>query len=174
MIMIINKLRLLIILTIILSNNCKSQILIGKDRDQGSVLIDFEENTTNGIVLPHVDNVEEMQDNTPGTILFDRYSRKVKYFDGEKWVSMNRDEGKNLLDENLLEVVEKQGVIVGDKTSDAKGVLILESENKALVLPKIENPAKNVPSPYPGMICLDSISNNLYIFNGLVWEIWGN
>lgn len=171
--MMINKLSLFNILTFILSINCYSQLLIGKQNSSTSALIDFAENTYNGIVLPHVDDVNQIKDNTAGTILFDKSSKKVKYFNGEKWISMNREEGKNPLEDDSIEVVEKQGVIIGNETSDAKGILILESENKALVLPKILNPAKNVPSPYPGMICLDTISNNLYVFNGLVWEIWG-
>lgn len=174
MIMIINKKIFLIIFFVFFSMNCFSQIGIGISSVKGSALIDFAENTTNGMILPHVNDVDNMLVDTKGTIVFDEKSKKVKYFDGEKWISMNREEGKLSDSFSFQEYDVSQGVIIGNEKSDASGVLILESNDRALVLPKISDPAKNVTSPYPGMICYDTVSNNVYFFNGLVWEFWGH
>lgn len=152
---------------------CYSQVGIGKNSFENSVLIDFAENTTNGLILPHVDDVELMVDNTIGTLVFDKKSKKIKYFNGSEWLAWNSETGMVSSAPDSKEIGIRQGVIIGSEESVAKGVLILESRDRALVLPKISNPAKNVPSPYPGMICLDTISNNVYFFNGLVWEFLG-
>lgn len=171
--MIINKIIISFILSVFFCTMTYSQILIGKDREEGSVLIDFAENTTNGLILPHVEDVESMEDPTVGTLAFDKKSKKVKYYNGTEWIALNKNEGTLPSEPTTKEIGNKQGVIIGNPESDAKGVLILESQDRALVLPKISNPAKNVPSPYPGMICLDTISKNVYFFNGVVWEFWG-
>ncbi|HEY4540082.1 MAG TPA: hypothetical protein VIG94_08755 [Faecalibacter sp.] len=171
--MIINRVFLSILFWCSFYVVCYSQLGIGKKSIEGSVLIDFAENTTNGLILPHVEDVDTMMDNTVGTLVFDKKSKKIKYYNGTEWIALNKEEGAIPYEPNDVEKGYNQGVIIGSEESDAIGVLILESEDKALVLPKIENPAKNVPSPYAGMICLDTISNNVYIFNGVVWEILG-
>ena len=172
--MIINKLQLTNVFILLFSINCFSQLLIGKKDAGESVLMDFLENTTNGIVLSHVENVDNMQNVAPGTIVFDKISKKVKYFDGEIWQSISQNEGKTANEVDAEEIAINQGVIIGSETSDFNGVLIFESNDKAMVLPKVENPSKNIPSPYPGMMCLDTISNNVYFFNGIEWDMWGH
>lgn len=171
--MIINRVFLSILFWCSFYVVCYSQLGIGKKSIEGSVLIDFADNTTNGLILPHVEDVDTMMDNTVGTLVFDKKSKKIKYYNGTEWIALNKEEGAIPYEPSYVEKGYNQGVIIGSEESDAIGVLILESEDKALVLPKIENPAKNVPSPYAGMICLDTISNNVYIFNGVVWEILG-
>jgi len=52
------------------------------------------------------------------------------------------------------------------------GVLELRANDKALVLPKVENPHLNVKSPVPGMMVYDSNSKSLAIFDGLKWNYW--
>lgn len=150
-----------------------AQIAIGKTSVEGDALIDFPENTFNGIVIPHVESIDVMKYNQPGTIIFEKNTTKFKYFDGTGWITINRQEGKNIAETSTEEYDINQGVVIGSDSSDAIGVLILESTDKALVLPKVANPAKNIPSPYPGMMCYDLISDNVYFFNGSVWEFWG-
>lgn len=62
------------------------------------------------------------------------------------------------------------GVIIGNSTSAATGVLILEATDKALALPQIASPQTNVKSPYPGMICYDTTTKTVAVFNGKVWS----
>lgn len=167
--------RLLITLIILLnfSTICLSQVVIGKDTTGTSVLLDFAENTTNGLILPHVQDVTTMKNVTEGTLVFDKATKKVQYYDGAIWVAISEGEGAFPLTVQENEIGGDQGVIIGSEESNAKGVLILESSDKAMVLPKIYDPAKNVPSPYPGMICYDTRGKHVYIFNGLRWEIVG-
>ncbi|MBS7333261.1 MAG: hypothetical protein KIG88_06675 [Weeksellaceae bacterium] len=167
--------RLLITLIILLnfSTICLSQVVIGKKTIGASVLLDFAENTTNGLVLPHINDIHLITDATVGTVVFDKITKKAHYYDGVQWIAINKEEGALPLIAAEKEQGGDQGVIIGSEESTAKGVLILESSDKAMVLPKIYDPAKNVPSPYPGMICYDTRGKHVYIFNGLRWEIVG-
>ncbi|WP_148043492.1 hypothetical protein [Chryseobacterium sp. G0240] len=61
---------------------------------------------------------------------------------------------------------------MGASTSSAPGVLVLESANKALILPKVAAPHLNVKNPYPGMICYDTASKSMAVFDGLKWSYW--
>lgn len=155
------------------SINCYSQLLIGKNTFTGSTLLDFAENTTNGLILPHVADITSMTNVTEGTLVFDRATKKVHYYDGVQWIAINQEEGELTLTAEEKEIGGDQGVILGSDESTAKGVLILESSDKAMVLPKIYDPAKNVTSPYPGMMCYDTRGGHVYFFNGLKWEIIG-
>ncbi len=64
------------------------------------------------------------------------------------------------------------GVIIGAETSVATGILVLESTDKAMILPKISNPHLTGKSPYTGMICYDTVSKTLAIFDGTNWNYW--
>jgi hypothetical protein len=59
-----------------------------------------------------------------------------------------------------------------EKISNAKGVLVLESADKAMILPKITNPHTTVKNPYPGMMCYDLTSKSLAVFDGANWNYW--
>ncbi|MNG09522.1 hypothetical protein D3C84_929420 [compost metagenome] len=61
---------------------------------------------------------------------------------------------------------------MGAKESAADGVLVLESADKALVLPKVNNPHITVKSPYTGMMCYDLNKKAVAIFDGVVWNYW--
>ena len=41
-----------------------------------------------------------------------------------------------------------------------------------MILPKVNQPEINVKSPYPGMICYDTASKTVAIFDGKVWNYW--
>lgn len=61
---------------------------------------------------------------------------------------------------------------MGAKESAADGVLVLESTNRALVLPHVTNPHLTVKSPYPGMMCYDTVKKAVAVFDGTVWNYW--
>ncbi|WP_449400955.1 hypothetical protein [Chryseobacterium wanjuense] len=67
-----------------------------------------------------------------------------------------------------------KGVIIGAADSSATGVLIFESNNKALILPKILDPTNSVKSPSAGMMCYDPIAKMVCFYNGNNWSYWGN
>ena len=63
--------------------------------------------------------------------------------------------------------------IIGSNVSAADGVLILESETKAMVLPMVES-TDDVPDPAPGMLVYinKTGAKRLAVFNGAYWTYW--
>jgi len=150
----------------------------GKTSVEGNnTILDFNNiaGNTRGIILSAVESAPtSLNSANNGTFLFDRTDKKVKMYEKNMWVDLS-DEGTitTALIANTNTTPEKDGsVIIGAESSSAKGVLILQSPNKAMILPKIENPHTNVKSPYPGMICYDTASKSLAVFDGSVWNYW--
>ncbi len=156
------------------------QIAISKDKINGnSTILDFEDSPSNrkGIILPSVENVSgalaTVTSHNNGTFLFDTSDDKVKMYENEIWVDLSDSGDDSQITPNPSpDYSTTQGIIINSHTSNAKGVIVLESDNKAMILPKIQNPHLNVKSPYPGMMCYDTASNTLAIFNGREWSYW--
>ncbi|WP_412850786.1 hypothetical protein ACL0VS_01155 [Chryseobacterium sp. PMSZPI] len=149
---------------------CMSQIAIEKPQADGSGLLDFPTGTHNGIILPRVQNSEMMTSTEPGTLVFDLTTSRIKYFNGS-WADLSDKTGTNptLLPGNDI---ISSGVIMGAPTSTATGVLVLESSDKALILPKVIDPVNNVKSPAAGMICYDPNTKLICVYNGSEWFFW--
>lgn len=175
----------LVILAIFSAN---AQVSIGgKQSVEGTAtLLDFNSplssdtnSTTNsntfGIILPAVDNLSKTLSATDplannGTFLFDRSDATVKMYENNTWKSLGGQGDITKLVANTSDENSGQhGAIIGASTSVAKGVLVLESSDKAMVLPRIENPHSTVKSPYAGMMCYDTVTKSLAVFNGSVW-----
>ncbi|WP_051887363.1 hypothetical protein [Chryseobacterium piperi] len=92
---------------------------------------------------------------------------------GSAWVPLS-DAGNvsNVSFNTSSESPGNNNVIMGATTSSAPGVLVLESTNKALILPKVASPDVNVKNPYPGMMCYDTSSKTIAVFDGLKWSFW--
>lgn len=162
-----------IIMIIVLScvGSVHAQIGINKEMVDGDGLLDFAANTTNGILLPIV---KTLPDNAvAGTILMDKNDKILKMKIGSDWVHLS-DVGSitNATFNTNPEIPGPNRIIMGAATTNAPGVLVLESIDKALILPKIATPHTNVKSPYPGMICYDTTSKTLAVFDGLKWSYW--
>lgn len=132
--------------------------------------------TTNekGIILPAVGSSPTTLDaNNNGTFLFDRNLKMVRMFENGSWVNLSDASGSDIPSAmvNASNEVGK-GVIIGAQSSSAKGVLVLESTDKAMILPHIKNPHTTVKSPYPGMMCYDTVSNSLAVYDGTRWNYW--
>ena len=41
-----------------------------------------------------------------------------------------------------------------------------------MVLPHVTNPHLTVKSPYPGMMCYDTVKKAVAVFDGTVWNYW--
>lgn len=155
---------------ILFFNFFNAQIAIGKTSVDGSGILDFysEADNVKGIILPRTTSAEVTES---GTLIFDATTKKVQYYHIDKWVNLS-DEGiyTETLPSSSTEI--SKGVIFGASSTNAKGVLVLESTNKALILPKISDPHINVKNPEAGMICYDTKSNTLAVFNGKEWSYW--
>lgn len=149
--------------------NYDAQIAIGKAPNNSSAILDFATGTTSGIILSAVMNLPSNVAN--GTLLVDRSDLKVKMRQNNIWVDMSSPGDLSKISPNNSSEVGN-GVIIGSNTSSANGVLVLEATDKALVLPKIASPQTNVRSPYPGMICYDTASKSVAVFDGKVWNFW--
>lgn len=164
-----------LVLCLLISNLSFAQVAIEKTTVDGSGILDFALGTTKGIILPNVTDASTMTTNvTPGTLVYDLAGKNVKYYDGA-WKSLNAlntvGTAPTYLPGTDISTISR-GVIIGNASSTAEGVLVLESTSAALILPKISNPAVNVKSPVAGMICYDPDKKQMAVYNGKDWTFW--
>ena len=160
-----------IIVAILFSNLATAQIAIGgKTSVAGSAILDFPTGTTKGIILPNITNSSAMTNVTPGTLVFDLSTSRVKYNDGF-W--------RDLTDKDGISPTPLPGTddpnaktIVGARFSTADGVLVLESASKALTLPHVINPVINIKGPVAGMVVYDPVRKMMCVYNGKEWFFW--
>lgn len=163
----------LVYIILVLGGFSQAQIAIGKTAVVGSnTLLDFDQSPTNskGIILPAVTNATNVA-LTNGTFVFDVNTKKVRMVENNVWKDLS-DAGNtsNLISNTSNDV--GNGVIMGAETSAATGILVLEATDKAMILPKITNPHLTVKSPYAGMMCYDTVSKTLAVFDGTNWNYW--
>lgn len=159
-----------ILLALNLSVN--AQVSIGKEQINGtSTLLDFYDAPTNkgGLILPAITTLPQSPAN--GNFVFDTNTETVKVFQNNQWVDLSEAGDNTAIHHNAVPE-HGGGMIMGAGTSDAQGVLVLESPDKAMILPKVAEPHLNVKSPYPGMICYDTTSKALAVYNGSKWYYW--
>ncbi|RYY15119.1 MAG: hypothetical protein EOO04_29140 [Chitinophagaceae bacterium] len=147
-----------------------AQTGIAKNLVVGSAILDFPKNTTNGIILPAVELLPANPVN--GTLLLDKSDKKVKMLENNSWIELSGTGNTTSLVPYSGTIDNGKRTIIGDQTSTADGVLVLESEVLALVLPHIDKPHLNVKGPYPGMICYDTDRKALAVYDGSVWNYW--
>ena len=163
-----------------LAATASAQVAIGKQSIDGvNTLLDFNNISSNynGIILPAVDDTNNALSatsaNNNGTFLFDKSDNKIKMYENNTWKDLtDAGDSSSILVNASAEAADQQGTIIGDKISNAKGVLVLESADKAMILPKVKDPHTTVVGPYPGMICYDTTSQTLALFDGKVWNYW--
>ena len=153
-----------------ISIESKAQMSINKNTIDGSGILDFTAGTNKGIILPIVETLPSTA--VDGTILMDKNDKKVKMKQNGAWIDMSNAGSITGVSFNPSAEVPNGKIIIGSTSSSATGVMVLESTTKALILPKINAPHLNVKSPKPGMICYDTASNTMAIFDGLNWNYW--
>lgn len=163
----------LILCNIVFSSFIYAQVSIGKNEvDGSSTILDFISGTTNGIILSAINSSPATASN--GTFIFDKTDKKIKVRSNDVWKDLSdigdATETINTIDNTALEI--GTGVIIGANSSTKEGVLVLEATDKAVILPKIYRPDLNVKNPYPGMMCYDTQSNTLAVFDGVNWNYW--
>lgn len=162
---------LIVFIGFLFTNLAYAQVGIGKDTVDGDGILDFAPNTTNGIILPIVETLPNNA--AAGTILMDKNDKTIKIKNNSVWVALSDTGSVNNATFNTnAEIPGPNRIIIGSSATTAPGVLVLESANKALILPKIADPHINVKSPYPGMMCYDTVSKTMAVFDGLKWNYW--
>ncbi len=159
-------------LVFVLSALVQAQVSIGKDKvSNASVSLDFSTTENKGLLLPYVENKADITEN--GTLIFDATDKKIKYFKDKNWFDLSVDDtGKVDLSIQTGKVDHQTSKVgVGNPTT-TDGILVLEDHDKAMILPKVENPHLNIINPSAGMIVYDTISHQLAVYNGTVWSFW--
>ena len=182
--------KLIIIFNIIFCSICYSQVIIGDaigtapSNNKTSVLLEFANSNNKGLLLPTVRT--KPINPSEGTIILDgsinATSARIKYYNGvsgDGWVDLSGMDG------NASEILNNQPTtssvteepnakaIIGATSSNADGVLVLESSNKAMVLPIVSD-VNNIPNPSAGMMVFvnKTGAKRLAVFNGSVWSFW--
>lgn len=145
-----------------------SQVAIGKTSIDGAGILDFAAGDRKGIILPWTNSIANPVN---GMFTFDLSTNKVMFYGNNQWNSMTFSGIAPSVINNDPETADK-GVIIGATNSTAKGVLILESNSKALILPKVNNVSTDIVNPSPGTICYDLSTNSMALFNGVSWSYW--
>ena len=181
---------ILSILAIAASSTAFSQVIIGDDigtaTDKTSVLLEFAANQNRGIILPYVRTLPTGTGLVEGTILTDATDQEnatVKFYNGgtrnNGWYFLNANKNGSLVSAlstqpTAAQVTEdtEAKVIIGASSSSADGVLVLESADKAMVLPMV-NSTDDIPRPAPGMmVYLNGTNKRLAVYNGIYWAYW--
>jgi len=152
-----------------------AQVAFGKNTVDGAGLLDF--GTGKGMILPWVESAGLTD--ADGTFIFDTSDNKVKLRQNGAWVDLSVNSGTldanraNAIAVHLLETETTGFVAIGTTSPSANGVLVLESPDKAFILPKMASPHLNMVDPEPGTIVYDTDSKLMCVFNGSEWTFWG-
>jgi hypothetical protein len=171
--------RIILITILLFSSVAHSQVIIGDATgtatDKTSVLLEFANTGNKGVILPYVRTLPTTP--TEGTILLDASTAtasRVKYYNGS-WVDLSGQNGNvttSLTDQPITTENTTSKVIIGDAAATADGVLVLESNTKAMVLPIVTS-VNNIPNPSPGMmVYINGAKKRLAVFNGDKWSFW--
>ena len=181
------------ILLVSISTTLFSQVRIGKSTatslSNTSVLLEFGDTKDKGIVLPYIETVaaDGTALATGGTLIFDasangEYKIKVKN-QNAGWRDLSIQSGYTAAvaasvkapQANPLADKSTAKTIIGSGTSAADGILVLESTDKAMVLPIVDD-YKAIKNPSPGMLAflkgLTADEHRLIVFNGQKWTFW--
>lgn len=164
---------------------------------KASVSLEFYDSADNakGLLLPYASTVAGTPDASykglasavDGTLVFDVSDDKVKYRKNGAWFDLtvkNRADvipgitnaSPDLSPQSSTTMEDqtsaKTAIGVNAETDTTEGILVLSDTNKAMVLPKVNNPHTTIQNPSAGMIVYDTNKRLLCVFNGTVWTFW--
>ncbi|MTG99392.1 hypothetical protein NWE55_13355 [Myroides albus] len=154
------------------------QVTIGKESIEfKSSILEFADMQNKGMVLPVFakDNLDK--ESVAGTLFLDETQKKVLLFLGEeKYMDLSVTPGEVNLEyyNGVQEISGVQSSISLEPNLTIPGVLVLQSDSKALVLPRVESPHLNIKNPTAGTIAYDTNSKMLCIYNGKDWSFWAS
>lgn len=175
---------LLILITVVFSGTLFSQVIIGDNigtaSNKTSVLLEFANTNNKGLILPYVRTLASSP--TQGAIVLDASNSsdaRVKYYNGG-WVDLS-GQGANITTvlssqpttAQVSEAVTAKTIIGATSSAVNDGVLVLESNTKAMVLPQVSD-VNNIPSPSAGMMVYVNKpgAKRLAVYNGSKWSFW--
>jgi len=165
------KKSIIILATVLLPVLAVAQVAIGKTTvTNGSVLLEFGTDAR-GIRLTPVQDVTSFLSPVKGTIAFDGTTASFRYFEGAgagAWSAA--DTGTSTGGHPAGPDATTTGVVIGASSPPVgvTGALILESTNKALVLPKVSD-VRRIASPPKGLLVYDTFDKTVRVYNGVGW-----
>ncbi|MEE6127370.1 hypothetical protein V2E39_08205 [Chryseobacterium arthrosphaerae] len=153
-----------------------TQVAIGKTAvSNPSVSLEFA-NGNKGIILPWVTSAVSVTGAVDGTVIYDISDRKVKYRRSGTWVDLSIDTTGTVntaIQASKTESLSaKVAIGTNSSTDTTSGILVLTDTDKAMVLPKMDNPHLVIINPAAGMMAYDTANHQLAVFNGTVWTFW--
>lgn len=190
--------KIITIFSIAITGTAFSQVILNADAATAktattsatSVLLEFGNDGNKGIILPYVENLpaEGSAAAKGGTLIFDvsaneEYKVKVKN-ENAGWTDLSVQSGYSAAVATTVKTPQAEPladqpnakVIIGSQTSSVDGVLVLESADKAMILPTVSN-FTDIKNPSPGMMAFlkhatDNTKHRLIVFNGQKWTFW--
>ncbi|NIF05423.1 hypothetical protein F3J23_08200 [Chryseobacterium sp. Tr-659] len=158
------------IFALIFCNSNYAQVVIGNSAQfltAGGVL-DLS-NEAAPLVVPNIGS--QPADAVEGTVIFDSSVNKVIYKKDTGWEELTKNTGIRNVPTVSFTGIESRGVIIGNTSTQAPGVLVLESSNMGLVLPRANTP-QNIVEPTSGSVIYDESKKMLAVYNGVEWSFW--
>ena len=160
-----------------------AQVTIGRDSlSSDAVLLEFG-SENKGLILPWVDsaNAVDADSNSgtsstngavAGTFIFDSSDNRIKLKKNNHWKDLSGNNGVSdrATITNRPESPDN-GVLIGSSNTSARGILIVESINQAMVLPKVDS-LQDIVDPEPGMMVFVKNTKMLAVYNGVMWSFW--
>lgn len=165
---------ILIAITVFCSTTVFGQVIIGTGKTApttSSVSLEF--GTENkGVLLPAVDSESAVAGAVPGTLIFDASDKKVKVKLQNSWKDLSvNTTGQVYATPAFTAEAATAKVAIGASLSSAPGILVLEDNNKAMVLPTV-NSYTDVINPSAGMMVYVKSVKQVAFYNGSVWTFW--
>ena len=145
-----------------------AQVAIGKTNVDGSGILDFGTSTTTirTIVMNPI-NLPACNGGTRGAIASNALTGQLATCNGTVWTNWGSASAPVTVSGTDI----GGGVIIGASTSSAVGSLILESNNKALILPKYSYPDLQIKLPVKGALVYDVTRKAVVYYNGANWQV---
>ena len=177
-----------VIILLAVMSGSQAQVIIGDATgiaaNKTSVLLEFAAGNK-GIIVPYVRTLPTLNALVGGAIILDATTptlARMKFYNGTTWIDLSGQDGNLVSPVDYLTIQPDATVapetaasktIIGASSSPADGVLVLESNTKAMVLPTVLD-VQNIPSPSPGMMVYvnKTGAKRLAVFNGTKWSVW--
>lgn len=178
----------MILPALLIAQSVCSQIAIGGKETitNHSVSIEFDDdnnraNNARGLILPWVTSTTAVENGATtigrtvanGTLIFDISDKKVKLKKPGGWEDLTlSDSGTvNTSLQKSKQETENSKVAIGQASTNADGILVLEDKDKAMILPLVDD-YQYIMSPEPGTMVFDFSRHMLCFFNGTEWTFW--
>lgn len=175
---------LIIISFTLISSIFSAQVAIDKTTVTTGASLEFGDNQGKGIVVPYVTTVAgtptgytAVTSLTNGTFILDLSDKKMKVRVNNAWFDLsNKAQTTTAISTNIqddkIEKTNAKASIGAPKTPAIDGILVLEDDNKAMILPREASPHLSIKNPAAGMIAWDTVKKQLCVFNGTQWSFW--